>query len=306
MLDSKRTLILGGGGMLGHALQALLPNAVVIRSADYDLTQADQVAAMYAHYQPEYVFHLAAKVGGLGANMAEKADFYHQNTLMGLHVLHHAHLAGVKKVLSLLSTCIYPDDAPHPLREEDIHKGLPHDSNYAYAYAKRMLDVQSRACNFITAVPNNLFGEYDQFHLQDAHVIPAMIHKTYLAKKNNTPLHFWGDGSPLREFTYAPDLARCLVFLMEHYNGEHPINVGSSEERSIFDVAQLVVQSMGFEGSIEWDHSKPLGQLRKPSCHQKITELGWSASDHTPFAQALAQTCRWFESHYPDVRGVGA
>lgn len=309
-VDNKNVLILGGTGMVGRALAKCLPDAHVIGSSDYDLTCPKQVRKMYEMHQPEYVFHLAAKVGGVKANSTQKADFYYQNCLINAHVLHYAHVCGVKKVLSLLSTCVYPNDIAYPMQEQNIHDGLPHESNYPYAFAKRMLDVQSRAyreqygCNFITAIPNNLFGYHDQFHLEDSHVIPAIIHKTYLAKKEHKPLRLWGDGSPLREFTYAPDLARALCYLMEHYNAPDPINVGGSQVWSIKKVTELIAQYLDFTGPIEWDISQPMGQYQKPSCHKKMEALGWGEDKYTPFEEALLATCCWFEKRYPNVRGV--
>ena len=152
------------------------------------------------------------------------ADFYTENMKINTNILHGAYTHNVTKVVSLLSTCVYPDKASYPLTEEQIHNGSPHKSNYAYAYAKRMLDIQSQAyhdqygCNFVTAVPNNLYGEHDNFHLKDSHVIPAMIRKMYEAKETQTDVVLWGDGSPLREFTYSPDLAQILLFVLENYD----------------------------------------------------------------------------------------
>ena len=309
-LQKASILILGGSGMVGHALAEALPHAHAMGSKDYDLTDQEQVMAMYERYQPDYVFHLAAKVGGVKANMTQGADFYYQNSLINTHVLHYAHVFGVKKVLSLLSTCVYPDQIDYPLEEQNIHAGLPHASNYPYAYAKRMLDVQSRAyrdqfgSNFITAVPNNLFGFHDQFHLDDAHVIPAIIHKTYIAKKTNSPLVLWGDGSPIREFTYAPDLARALVFLMERYDQPSPINVGTSHAWPIKTVAERIMHHLDFQGELVWDRNQPMGQYQKPSSHQKMEALGWDESEYTSLDQALEATCQWFTAHYPNVRGA--
>jgi GDP-L-fucose synthase len=211
-----------------------------------------------------------------------------------------------------MSTCVYPANADLPLKEASLHAGTPHPSNFGYAYAKRALDVQSRAyrqqygCNFITAIPNNLFGENDNFDLENSHVIPAIIRKIYEAKKNNKNVVLWGDGSPLREFTYAKDMARVLMFVLENYNEESPINVGNTKEYSIKQVADTIAEIMGFEGNLKmtWDIEKPAGQHRKPSCSNKLEKLGWNKGSFTSFEASLRSTCEWFAEKYPNVRGI--
>ena len=208
------------------------------------------------------------------------------------------------------STCVYPDNPNYPLTEDQIHNGPPHHSNYGYAYAKRMLDVQSRAlrqqygCNFITAIPNNLYGENDNYHLNDSHVIPAMIHKMFLSSKDGSPVRLWGDGSPLREFTYSLDLARILLFLLEYYNDEAPINVGNIEQYSIKEVALKVKKFMNYEGEIVWDTTTPKGQLKKPSCNKKLQNLSWKQEDFTSFDLGLKASCDFVNSNYPNVSGA--
>ena len=239
--------------------------------------------------------------------MDNLGDFYRENIFINTNVLENAHLNNTKKVVSLLSTCIYPNDVSYPLTEEQIHDGPPHRSNYAYAYAKRMLDIQSQAyrdqygCNFITAVPNNLFGENDNYDLNDSHVMPAMMHKMHIAKDSVT---LWGDGSPLREFTYSLDLANILLFLLENYDGAEPLNVGNTGEHSIKEVAELVARYIGFEGNIEWDTTKPKGQLRKPSDNSKLLSLGWDPDMYTDFEKATKVSCEWFLNNLRKARGV--
>ena len=296
--------------MIGTALKQLLPEEVFISSADYDLRDPRATRQMYAEHKPDYVIHLAARVGGVAANYNYLADFYRDNIQINTNVLHGAHEAQTKKVVSLLSTCVYPDIVSYPLREEDIHSGAPHYSNYAYAYAKRMLDVQSRAyrkqygCNFITAVPNNLFGENDNFDLQNSHVIPALIRKMYEAKKGNHNVTLWGDGSPLREFTYSLDLAHILLFLIDNYDDAAPINIGNTQEYSIHTVAHTIAEILQFEGEITWDTTKLNGQHRKPSDNSKLLQLGWNLQDYTNFTDALTKMCQWFILNYPNARGV--
>jgi GDP-L-fucose synthase len=305
-------LITGGHGMVGHAFRDILPDAVYISSQDYDLRDKERANAMMEEYEPNAVIHLAAKVGGVKANMEHMGDFYRDNILINTNVLEAAHLNEVNKVVSLLSTCVYPDKVCYPLTEEQIHNGPPHPSNYGYAYAKRMLDVQSRAYrqqygrNFITAVPNNLYGENDNFHLENGHVIPALMHKIWQAKiEKRAHVDCWGDGSPLREFTYSVDIARILVFLLNNYNGEVPLNIGNTAEYSIKQVATLLCEHLDYDGELKWDITMPSGQYKKPSSNAKLVELGWDAEFYTPLARGLKNACEWFIINYPRIRGAG-
>ena len=293
--------------MVGVALQERL-EATYISSRQYDLRDISQCEAMYLKYKPEYVIHLAAKVGGIKANKESLADFYYENVMINTNILHFAHKHEVKKVLSLLSTCVYPDNISYPLKEENIHNGEPHESNFAYAYAKRMLDVQSRAyrkqygCNFITACPNNLFGENDNFDLNDSHVIPAIMRKVYEAKMKNTDVVLWGDGSPLREFTYSGDIADIIIFLLKEYNEPAPINIGNSTEHTIKEVAELIVNFFQYDGKIKWQENKYKGQYRKPSDNSKLLKLGWNKENFSNFKKTVEKVCGWFEREYPNVR----
>lgn len=310
MLKRSKILVTGGTGMVGVALQELIPDAVFVGSKHFDLRNEKEVSRMFSYYEPNYVIHLAAKVGGIKANMDNLGSFYCDNIQINTNVLEQSRMHKVEKVVSLLSTCIYPENVEYPLTEDQIHNGDPHPSNFGYAYAKRMLDVQSRAykkqfgCNFITAVPNNLFGENDNFDLEDSHVIPAMIRKIYEAKQKNEDVVLWGDGSPLREFTYSQDMAKILLFLLEKYNGESPINVGYTAEISIKHVAELLAEILEFNGNIIWDKTKPSGQFRKTSSNKKLLDLGWSEKQYTDFNKALKNTCDWFIMNYPQVRGI--
>tara|TARA_Y100000034_G_C6877907_1_gene401769 strand:- start:992 stop:1906 length:915 start_codon:yes stop_codon:yes gene_type:complete len=303
-----RTLITGGTGMIGTALQEVTPNATFISSKQYDLRNPPLVKQMFARHNPDCVIHLAAKVGGIKANMDNLGDFYRDNIMINTNVLDAAKEFRTKKVVSLLSTCVYPNKAHYPLTEDQIHDGPPHESNFAYAYAKRMLDVQSRAyreqygCNFVTIVPNNLFGENDNFDLEDSHVIPAMIRKIYEASINGTDVYLWGDGAPLREFTYSKDLANILMFLAKEYDDECPINVGNTEEHSIKEVAEMIARIMRYNGEIIWQTDKPKGQHRKPSDNSKFRAI--CDVRYTDFEESLTNTCNWFIMNYPNVRGV--
>lgn len=298
-------IITGGTGMVGSAFKRVLPEA--------EYPNREQFHNLLFDPKGKGIIHLAAKVGGVKANTEEMAQFYYENSDINQKILHDARQRGASKVISLLSTCVYPD-APYinyPLTEDQLHLGPPHHSNFGYAYAKRMVDVMSRAyrqqygCNFITAIPNNLYGENDNFDLENSHVIPALIRKVWEAKINKEPSVFcWGDGSPLREFTYSEDVARILLFLMENYDEPEPINIGSTDEYSIKEVVEMICDILGYDGELEWQTDQPSGQYRKPSSNQRLLDLGWNKENYTPLKEGLKKTCEWFIMNYPNVRGI--
>ena len=296
--------------MIGSAFKDILPEAAYLSSAAADLKDLEQACDIINKYRPEKVIHLAARVGGVKANSDYLGDFYFDNILINTNTLEACKRNNVGKVLSMLSTCIFPDTTKYPLTEEQMHSGPPHPSNFAYAHVKRMLDVQSRAyrqqygCNFITAVPNNLYGEYDNFDLEQSHVIPAIIRKIYEAKITSGSVTLWGDGSPLREFTYSRDLAKVLLYLLENYNDRDPINIGNSQEISIKKAAEFIAKELEFDGEIVWDTAKPAGQFKKPSDKSKIESLGWSQENYIKFTEGIKNTCGWFTANYPNIKGV--
>ncbi|MDP3986887.1 MAG: GDP-L-fucose synthase [Nanoarchaeota archaeon] len=307
MFNGKKILVTGGSGMVGKALKEIIPNSIFLSSKD-DLRYWDICDGIFKNHKPQIVIHLAAKVGGIKANQNYVGSFYRDNVLINTNVLDAARLYSVEKLISLLSTCVFPDKVQYPLTEEQLHDGMPNDSNYGYAYSKRMLDVQSRAyrkqfgCNFITAIPNNIFGEHDRFHLEDGHVVPAMIRKIYEAKLENRDVELWSSQA-IREFTYSGDIAKSILFLMENYNEESPVNIGNTEEYTIEQISNLISYNLGFTGKIIWNNSN-LGQLKKPSSNKKFLELGWKKEDYTNVEDALKETCEWFVSMYPNVRGI--
>ena len=305
----SKILITGGTGLVGSAFQNI-PNVILVGSKDYNLRNRDQVIKMFNDHKPEQVIHLAGKVGGVLGNMTFAADYFEDNMDMNVNVLKIARDTGVKKVISLLSTCVYPDGASYPLSEKYLHTGEPHPSNFSYAYAKRMLDIQSRAyrkqdgLNYICAIPNNLYGENDNFEPIYSHVVPALIRKMYEAKiKNNDEIELWGTGDALRELTYSSDIAKILMMLLNDYDDVEPINIGNIEEISIKDLAQLIRKEIGFEGKIVWNTDKPTGQLRKPSDNTKFKTL-YSNFEYTSLEVGIKKTCEWFISNFPEnVRG---
>lgn len=308
-----RILVTGGSGLVGSALARTncRHEMICVGSSDYNLIDISEVEKMFKNTQPDVVIHLAARVGGVQANIDNPADFFYENTMINTNVLHGAYRYNVNKVVSMLSTCIFPNNISYPIKESDIHKGEPHETNFAYSYAKRMLDVQSRAyrkqhkSNFVTVVPNNLYGENDNFHLKDSHVIPAMIrkfHEASIGQKKEVVL--WGDGTPLREFTYSRDIAEQLLFIAENYDDANPVNLGNSKEISIKNLAEIIASELNYEGKIVWDTSMPKGQHRKPSCKDRVKCLGWKDEDFTTIQTGIKKTCSWFRKNYPNVRGV--
>lgn len=309
-------LVTGGSGMVGAALKNILPNAVFLSSRDIDLRNEER----FYHYLSlekynnqrkfDAIIHLAARVGGVKGNMNYMADFLTDNIKINTSVLNCAKEFQVPKVISILSTCVYPDkNIQYPLTEDQLHNGFPHESNYGYAFAKRMLDVQSRAyrkqygCNFITVIPNNLYGENDLFDVENGHVIPSIISKVHEAKeKNLEEIECWGDGTSLREFTYSQDIAKILVFLLENYDGEFPINIGNTEEISIKEVVEHICQNFEYTGKIIWNTNKPSGQFKKPSSNQKLLNLGWNKESYIPLKLGLKNTCEWYKINSNVIR----
>lgn len=296
--------------MVGNSFKKVLPDAIYVSSEDCNLTSQQETSELFLKYKPKYVIHLAARVGGVMANMNNLGSFYYDNVMMNTNVLECSRVNGVKKLISCLSTCIYPDKVEYPLSEDKIHLGPPHQSNYSYAYTKRMIEVQSRAyreqygCDFICMSPNNLYGTHDNFDLENSHVIPAIIRKIYEAKLNNKKAIFWGDGTPLREFTYSDDIPEISLYLLENYSNSSAINVGNTKEISIKQVVDMVANYFDFDGEVFWDTTKPMGQIRKPSDNNKFVSLGWNNDRYTKFEIGLKETCKWFTMNYPNVRGV--
>lgn len=309
MINNEKILVTGGSGMAGRALQKILPGSIYLDSK-INLQDPIQTREVFEKYRPEYVVHLAAKVGGLKANLYSQADFFTENVLINTNVVKACHDFKVKKLISILSTCVYPSNAPLPLKEKDIHNGLSHHSNYGYGFSKRMVDIHSRAYkeqygdNFICIIPNNLYGPYDNFDLDNAHVIPSIMRKIFEAKKFNKEVVLWGNGSAKREFTYSNDLAKIILFCLENYNETESINVGNTNEISIRDLANLISKIYNYEGEIKWDEKFSEGQHRRASDNSKFLSLGWDINNYTSLEDGLKETCKWLEENYPNIRGI--
>lgn len=288
MNQNSKIYIAGHRGMVGSAILRNLTsngfnNIITKTSAELDLTDQKNVHAFFETEKPEYVFLAAAKVGGIHANNTYRADFLYENLMIEANVIHQSYLQGVKKLLFLGSSCIYPKLAPQPLQEEYLLSGFLEPTNEPYAIAKiagiKMCDAyrDQYDCNFISAMPTNLYGPNDNYDLNNSHVLPAMLRKFFEAKKNNAnEVVLWGDGSPFREFLHVDDLAKACIFLMNNYNENGHINIGSSKEISILELATLIKDITQYEGNIVWDTEKPNGTPRKLMDSSKINAMGWS------------------------------
>lgn len=306
-LRGATVVVTGGTGFLGTALTTELQRAgaraIPLGSSDYDLRDRAAAEAMLAATQPDGVVHLAAVVGGIGANRAEPGRFFYENALMGIQLLEACRIAAVPKVVVAGTVCAYPKHAPVPFREADLWNGYPEDTNAPYGLAKKMLLVQAQAyreqygCNFVTLLPVNLYGPGDNFDLRTGHVIPAMIHRFVAARDAQVDeVVLWGDGSATREFLHVGDAARAFRLALEHYDAGDPVNVGSGEEISIAALARLVAELCGYDGSIAWDTSEPNGQPRRRlDTRRAEASFGFTAS--TELREGLQRTIEWYSDH---------
>jgi GDP-L-fucose synthase len=297
---TARIFVAGHRGMVGSAICRALTaagyqNILTRSSAELDLRNQSAVEAFYAQEQPEYVFVAAAKVGGILANNTYRAEFLYDNLSIQNNLIHFAWKYGVKKLLFLGSSCIYPKLAPQPLKEDYLLSGPLEPTNEPYAIAKiagiKMCEAyrDQYGCNFISAMPTNLYGPNDNYHPEHSHVLPALIRKFHEAKvQGKQEVEIWGDGTPLREFLYADDLASACLFLMNHYNDKQFMNVGCGSDISIGDLAALVMKVVGFEGTLRFDTSKPNGTPRKLMDVERLFATGWKPKVELEAGIALA------------------
>lgn len=307
--------VTGGTGFLGRHLVEELRRAgaevAALGSGDYDLRQRDDCLRMLSDIQPRGVVHLAAVVGGIGANQAAPGRFFYDNAIMGLEMIDTCRTAAVDKVVVCGSICAYPKYANVPFLEEELWNGYPEETNAPYGLAKKMLLVQAQAyreqygMNIVYVLPVNLYGPGDNFDLESGHVIPAMIRKFIEAREAGAQsVVLWGDGSPTREFLYVTDAARAIRLALERYDRPEPVNIGSSYEISISDLATLVQSVCGYEGSLVWDSSRPNGQpRRKLNVERAKQEFGFEAE--VSFEEGLTRTAAWFEKNSPGRTGLG-
>lgn len=317
MSEKKVILVTGGTGMVGSAIKYISETEekkpdeewIFVCSKDADLSDRTATEKLFAKYKPTHVIHLAAMVGGLFKNLKYNLDFYRINTLINDNVLNVSYKTGVKKVVSCLSTCIFPDKTTYPIDETMVHNGPPHDSNFGYSFAKRMIDIQNKAyniqhgCNFTSVVPTNVFGPHDNFDLEDGHVLPGLINKGYCAIRDNTEFVIWGTGSPRRQFIYSRDLARLMIWVLREYKEVAPIilSVGEEDEVSIKEAAEAVLKAMDFKGKVVQDTSKSDGQFKKTASNAKLRKY-LPDFKFTPFDKAVKETCDWFKANYETAR----
>ncbi len=299
-------LVTGGAGFLGtHVVDRLRAKGLdpfVPRRSDYDLTVAADTERLFADARPELVLHLAAEVGGIGANQANPGRYWYANLMMGAHVLEQSRLHGVGKVVIAGTICAYPKFAPIPFREEDLWAGYPEETNAPYGIAKKTLLVGAQGyreqygTNAVFLLPVNLYGPRDNSNLETSHVIPALIRKMLEARDRGEPnIVLWGDGSPTREFLYVDDCAEGIVLAAERYDGPEPVNLGTGNEISIRDLAALIAELTGYDGEIVWDTDKPNGQPRRRLDVSRAEALfGFRAS--TPLREGLERTIAWYTS----------
>lgn len=300
----RKVTVTGGAGFLGHhvvsRLKAMGADVYVPLIEDYDFVKLEDVRRLYDTARPDLVIHLAALAGGIGANRARPADFFYINLMMGVQLMHEAYLRGLEKFVAIGTICAYPKFTPLPFREENLWEGYPEETNAPYGLAKKMLLVQAQAYraqygfNAIYLLPVNLYGPRDNFNLETSHVIPAMIRKFLEAKeRGDQQVILWGDGSPTREFLYVDDAARGILLAAERYNGSEPSNLGSGQEISIKDLANLICRLTGFTGDVIWDPSKPNGQPRRALDTSRAWDyFGFRAE--VPFEQGLLNTINWY------------
>ena len=312
-LRDKRVLVTGGAGFLGSYVVEKLrqrgcQSVSVPRSLEYDLRDRDAVFRLYQNTRPDIVIHLAAVVGGIGANRMNPGRFFYDNAIMGIQVMEYGRQFEVEKFVAIGTICAYPKSTPTPFKETDLWNGYPEETNAPYGLAKKMMLVQAQAYrdqygfNAIYLLPVNLYGPGDNFDLETSHVIPALIRKCLEAKENGQKeVVLWGDGSPTREFLYVEDAAEGIVLATEHYNGAEPVNLGTGEEISILELARIIASEVGFVGDIVWDTTKPNGQPRRCLDVTRARELfGFQASHRLP--DGIRKTVAWVITHMHVLR----
>lgn len=308
-LANKRVTVTGGDGFLGGYIIKKLKergcrNIFIPKIKEYDLTDLSAIKKMYKDSDPDIVIHLAAKVGGIGANREKPGEFFYDNLTMGVQLMEEARKCNIEKFVALGTICCYPKFTPVPFKEKDLWNGYPEETNAPYGLAKKMLLVQAQSYrqqhgfNAIFLMPVNLYGPGDNFDPKTAHVIPALIKKCFDAiKEGKKEIIVWGTGRPTREFLYVEDAAEAIVLATEKYNKPDPVNIGAGFEISIKDLANLIVKLTGFKGKIKWATSKPDGQPRRRLDTSKAKkEFGFAAK--TDFKEGLKKTIQWYRENY--------
>jgi len=304
-----KVLVTGGTGLLGNAIKSISSNYdynfIFVSSKSGDLTSLIDTERIFEEHKPDMVIHLAACVGGLYKNMTEGATMFESNILINTNVLKCCVKYNVKKTLSCLSTCIFPNETTYPINEYMLHVGPPHESNEGYSYSKRMLEVQGRLyrkqynLDFISVIPTNIYGPYDNYNLDDAHVIPSLIHKCYIAKKNNEVFKVMGSGKPLRQFIYSTDLAKLIMWALKNYNESTPIILSppESSEVSIECVARLIAKSFNYDDKIVFQEEFSDGQYKKTADNSRLM-LMCNSFEFTKIEEGIDMSVKWFIKNY--------
>jgi GDP-L-fucose synthase len=312
---NKRVVVTGGAGFLGSFVVEQLTakgcrHIVVPRSRDFDLVQMDAVRRLYAETKPDIVIHLAARVGGIGANQSNPGRFFYDNLLMGTQLIEVGRQQGLEKFVAIGTICAYPKFAPIPFKEDDLWDGYPEETNAPYGLAKKMMLVQSEAYrrqygfNSIVLFPVNLYGPRDNFDLETSHVIPALIRKCAEAREaGSSEIVLWGDGSPTREFLYVEDAAEAILLAAEQYNDSRPLNVGTGEEVTIKTLAAMIAAAVGYQGRITWDTTKPNGQPRRCLDVSRIKKAIGFQAKHA-LRDGLQKTIQWYQANRHSLREV--
>jgi GDP-L-fucose synthase len=309
-------VVTGGAGFLGSFVVEKLrqrdcKTVVVPRSREYDLRDRDAIVRLFREARPDLIIHLAATVGGIGANQANPGRFFYDNAIMGIQLMEYARQFGLEKFVAVGTVCAYPKFCPIPFKEDNLWNGYPEETNAPYGLAKKMMLVQAQAYraqygfNAIYLIPVNLYGPRDNFDLQTSHVIPAMIRKCVEAKQAGaSEIVFWGDGSPTREFLYVEDAAEGILLATEQFNSEQPVNLGSGEEISIGNLVQLIAQEIDYAGMISWDTSKPNGQPRRRLDVSRAKDLFGFGASHM-LREGIHKTVSWYLTQRDDGRHKG-
>ena len=305
-------LVTGGSGLLGNAIkECIAPNSssewVFLSSKDGNLLELEETESIFKKYKPRYVIHLAAYVGGLYRNLNHNKLMFENNLVMNLNVVRCCHKYNVQRAIFCLSTCIFPDDTSYPINEDMLHSGPPHNSNYGYAYSKRMLQIQCQIYNetynreYICVVPTNIYGKFDNFSLTDGHVIPSLIHQCYLAKKNNTQFIVKGSGRPIRQFIYSIDLAKAIIGILFDYEKTDSLIISPKGEISIYNLAMLIAEVFNYKDEIVFDRTFADGQYKKTVSNKKFISR-FSNFKFTKIDVGMSETIKWFEENYDIAR----
>jgi GDP-L-fucose synthase len=301
----NKILVTGGTGLVGSRF--IGDDYIKVGSKDINLLDQHSIEEFLKNKEIEGIIHCAARVGGVKGNMTYPGEFTYENLKINTGIIEEARKAGIQKMISFSSTCVFPDKVEYPLTPDKIQLGPPHPSNYGYAHAKRMAEIQMQSyreqygVNYFSVIPCNIYGPADNYHLEDGHVLPSLIHKFYLADNEGSDVTIWGSGNPLREFIFSEDVAKLTRILFDNYTGGTPVILSSGREVSIREVVYMIASEFKFGGKIIWDTDKPEGQFRKPSDNSVIRSIA-PDFEFTPLEEGIHKSVKWFKENYPNLR----